>query len=112
MKNFMKLPRELRDNVWEKALIQGPGVHFIKPNTDYNGTFLQPAGQNALYVHGPGIADISFLSAACEHARLSMASWEGKGGSLILTGRVPVPHFRLSASSSAPESSILLLHQH
>lgn len=111
MELFMELPKELRDNVWEMALIPGPGVHFIKPNTDYNGTFLEPAAENAQYVHGPGVADISPFSAACVYARLSMVSREGKGTSLFLTGRVSVPHFQLSTAPSASELSIRLPHQ-
>lgn len=108
-KCFMDLPKKLRDEVWKKALIPGPGVHFIKPNSDYNGTFLEPAAANAaasaLYVHGPGIADISYLSAACEHARLSMVSREGKGRSLFLIGQVPVAYFQFSTTSAASEPS-------
>lgn len=106
MECFTEFPKELRDTVWEMALVPGPGVHFIKPNTDYNGTFLEPAAENAQYVHGPGIAGISPFSAACEHARLSMVSREGKGRSLSLTRRIPVDHFQLSAASAASELSI------
>lgn len=104
MEHFTEFPKELRDNVWEMALIPAPGVHFIKPNTDYNGTFLEPAAENAQYVHGPGIAVVSPFSAACEHARLSMVSREGKGRSLSLTQRVHVPHLQLSAAQQQLQS--------
>lgn len=64
--------------VWQHSLIPSPGVHSVKPNTDYNGTFLEPATEIAAGttqpVDGPGVADVSSLSAACEHARLSMVS--------------------------------------
>lgn len=81
MEHFKKLPKELRDDVWQKALIVGPGAHFIKANSDYNGTLLKPAAENALYVYGPGIAKVSSFSASFEHARMSMVSQEGKGRS-------------------------------
>lgn len=104
MEHFTKFPKKLRDTVWYMAIVPGPGVHFIKPNTGYNGTFLEPAARYPLLVYGPGIAVVSPFSAACEHARLSMVSREAKGRSLFLTGRVHVPHLQLSAAQQQLQS--------
>lgn len=109
MEHFSEFPKELRDNVWEMALIPAPGVHFIKPNTDYNGTFLEPASENAQYVYGPGIAGISPFSAACELARLSMVSREAKGR-FNWTGACP-PFAVVCGTAAASELSIRLPHQ-
>lgn len=106
MKHFSKLPPELRQMVWQQALIPGPGVHFIKPNSAYNGTF-DPAYENAQRVHGPGVSEVSSFSAAVEHARLSMVSHEAKGRLRFLNWREPDAYSCLSASPAASGLPVL-----
>lgn len=106
---FGKLCEDLRDMVWRSALLT-PGVHFLKPNGNYNGTFRFPAGENRQFVNGPGVSEVSSMSAACEHARLSRTSSEGKGElitiSTYLDGSVSpifvcLPHQQLQSHSCA-----------
>lgn len=64
--------------VWHSALLN-PGVHFLKPNGHYNGTFWSPAGDERQPGQGPGVSEVSSMSAACEHARLNRTSHEAHG---------------------------------
>ncbi len=67
-RRFLQLPLELQEMVWEYAML-GPGVHFLKPYSNYNGTYLSPAGHNAQPgPQGPGVSEVSSLS-ACRGGR-------------------------------------------
>lgn len=109
--SFGQLPPELQLTVWSLALVPSPGVHFVRPNSHHNGSILGPASENYQIEYGPGISEVSYLSASCEHARLRMVSQDARGRLLFPNGREPITYSRLSAVSAASEPVIWLSYQ-
>ncbi|KAJ0104446.1 hypothetical protein J7T55_010912 [Diaporthe amygdali] len=103
---FKKLPQELRNEVWTCAMISKHGVHFLKLDNDYNGTYLFPAAEISQPVQGPGISEVSSMSAACDTARLSIAGGSNADGSLVARfglSRI-ILNFRVALGALIPAS--------
>lgn len=82
---FLQLPKEIQLMIWHFALLF-PGVHFLKPYSNYDGTWLSVAGRNAWpLLQGLGVSEVSILSACCVRARICMVSYSARGMLLFPT---------------------------
>lgn len=93
---YNRLAAELKVMIWDSA-IPSPGVHFLKPNGSYNGTCWSPAGENCDFVQGPGVSEVSSMSAGCERARLSMVSYLPRGRLIAISTWVAARRLLLKA---------------